>query len=447
MKLKKYQERIIAKLEQRQHTILAVGMGLGKTAAVVHYIDRVRPMSVLIVAPKRVAETVWQEEAEKWGLPSASKYIKIQGKPAQRKAALTDTSHPYKIISRELLRDVVGQSFSVLVIDELTTFKTPTSQRSQYINRIYAVQRIGLTGTFLANGAVDVFGQAAAVGLERNNIITTKRGYTYSPTFNAWRDTYFVDVMANSGQKFHKWQPVFPLKAILEPYNDHIFTLDRNDYLEIPDVSYVQHKIELSEQEQRNYVQLSATCSVSLEDDVMTVNEQAKFAKLQTLCNGFIYDENGIAHRGEVSSKLDAVATFVEDCIEENEPVLLFYAYREEAIWIAETLSARGITFASTKDTENIQKWLRGEISVLVAHPASAGHGLNLQAGGRICVWSSVTYNYEFWAQANARLARQGQDKKVQIHIFTAADTIEEKQLKAVVSKEKTDREFIRLTK
>lgn len=428
--------------------VLSVGMGLGKTAAVLHYVAAKAPQRVLIVAPKRVAETVWLQEAQKWSLYTvADKMVIVKGTAAQRAAALKDDSKPYKIISRDNLKDVVYGCYDLLIIDELTSFKNLISIRSENIRTIKATQKIGLTGTFLANGAIDIYGQLAAVGITDAHIFT-KRSWKWCPEFNAWRDTYFYDAMYGSGQPFHKWKCKVPLEQLISIWKNKIFTLDSADYLEIPDVTYTQHKVELTNDESNNYTQLSAMLSVNIDGDTLEVKEGAKFAKLQTLCNGFIYDTaTGEAMRMGYSSKLEAVADFIESCVGEGEPVLLFYAFREEAIWLADLLSKRLITYASTKDTTNIQKWLKGEISVLMAHPASAGHGLNLQDGGRICVWSSITYNYEYWAQANARLARQGQKKKVQIHIFTAKDTIEEKQLLAVRKKETTDKEFVKLTK
>ena len=195
-----------------------------------------------------------------------------------------------------------------------------------------------------------------------------------------------------------------------------------------------------------NYIKLNSILQVELQDDVIPVSESSKFMKLQTLCNGFIYDDSQPI-RSDYSTKLNAVVDFIEGCFNENEKVLLFYAFREEAIWIAEMLKERNIKFCSPNDKNFLSKWENGEIDVLMAHPASAGHGLNLQFGGRINVWSSVTYDFEFWEQANARLVRQGQNSNVQIHVFSAKDTVEEKQFVSLMNKKSENQKFIDLTK
>lgn len=459
MRLHDYQRRMVERMRAEKRLILSVGMGLGKTVSVLTYLEETRPDSVLIVAPKRVAETVWKQEAEKWVYGfCADRMTIVRGTKTQRAKAIADVSKPYKIIGRDNLADVAGMAVDVLVLDELTSFKTVTSSRFANVMSIQALQRIGLTGTFLANGAIDIFGQCAAVGLFRCEI--KKRGkWVYSPEFATWRDMYFYDAMAGSGQAFHKWRLRGKLEDVIKPIERHIFTLDSADWLEIPPVSYQVHKVTMTQDEYDGYLELNSRITVELSGEVLAFDERQKFVKLQTLCDGFCYDNDGMPVRREESSKLEAVADFCSECKEAGERVLLFYAFREEAIWLAELLKKRSIAFCSVADKRFLEKWNSGAIDVLIAHPASAGHGLNLQSGGRICVWSSITYNYEYWAQANARLARQGQTNAVQIHVFQAAapkgkghrsdseQTIEERQYVAVINKLKEDKRFIDLTK
>lgn len=430
--------------------ILSVGMGLGKTAAVLHYIDQLVPQSCLIVAPKRVAETVWKQEAEKWGLSwLAEKMVIVKGMPAQRRKAWVDTMHPYKVVGRDNLADLddCKDAFDVVVFDELTSFKSIDSKRTR---RAFALARkasrcVGLTGTFLANGAIDIFGQCAAVGLADD-----------LKAFYSWRARYFKDVMAGSGMAWHKWRLTVPLDDVLRQVKGDIFTLDSKDYLDIPPVSVVAHPVTLSPMERERYDSLEAFLDCNIEGVGVSVKEDAKFMKLQTMCDGFIYtgdtyEEQGFYDhviRGERSAKLEAVADFCERCIAESEPVLLFYAFRAERDWLREMLSARGVDTMEVREKGAIDKWNAGDFDgVLMAHPASAGHGLNLQSGGRILVWSTLTYNYEYYAQANARLARQGQRKAVQIHIFTAAKTVEDGKQKALERKDKEQGQFLAMTK
>lgn len=455
MELHNYQKKAIDFMAEHPRCILSVGMGLGKTAAVLHYLNKLRPETCLIVAPKRVAETVWVQEAKKWGLWAvAVSMIVVKGTPKQRKAAWESELHPYKVVGRDNLADLFDSNddqfptcdFEVVIFDELTSFKTISSKRTRRAAAIgsAAKRAIGLTGTFLANGAIDIFGQCAAVGLAETN------------KFYQWRACYFKDVMAGSGMAWHKWRLTVPLDDVLHRWNSDIFTLDSKDYLDIPPVSVVAHTVTLSPLERERYDNLEAFLDCNIDGVGVSVKEDAKFMKLQTMCDGFIYqgytyDEQSFYSnviRGDRSSKLEAVADFCERCVAESEPVLLFYAFRAECEWLREMLAARGVTTMEVREKGAIDKWNAGDFDgVLMAHPASAGHGLNLQAGGRILVWSTLTYNYEYYAQANARLARQGQRKAVQIHIFTAAKTVEDGKQKALERKDKEQGQFLAMTK
>ncbi len=440
MRLHEYQNRIVAFLHQTPKAILSVDMGLGKTAATLTYVAQARPKDLLIVAPKRVTESVWLQEAEKWGYDDvASKMVIVKGTPKQRAKALADHAHPYKIISRDNLKDIYGWRTDLLIIDELTSFKSVQSKRTQAAMSIRAARKIGLTGTFLANGAIDIYGQCAAVDLRFGGGLN----------FDAWRAMYFHDAVAGAGLQFQKLvlNKDITIERLLRDVRGCIFTLTAADYLEIPDVQHQWHRIELAQETRKAYDDLNAFLGFNLGDGTLTFDESAKFAKLQTLCNGFVYDENGVVVRGKDSAKLQAVADFVAECAENGENVLLFYAYREEAVWLSEMLTKRGIAFESVKKAGFVERWNAGKTQCLLAHPASAGHGLNLQKGGRVIVWSSLTYNYELYAQANARLARQGQTRNVQIHYFMAEDTCEWQMWHALQKKDKEQNEFLTLTK
>lgn len=454
--LHEYQERAIAFMKAHKRCVLSVGCGLGKTASVLHWLADTMPATALIVAPKRVAEYTWKQEADKWEVGDvAAKMEVVKGDKRKRMKALDDEAHPYKVIGRDNLGDLFrteGKSkvllyhFDVVVIDELTSFKTIDSKRTKMAAAVAADagRCVGMTGTFIANGAIDIFGQCATVGL-----------YSFND-FYRWRSWYFEDAMAGSGLPFHKWRLLVPLEQVLHPIAYRIFTLDSADYLTIPEVSYIEHKVTLTDAEMRQYMSVDAFLECSLDGVGVSVGENAKFMKLQTMCDGFVYvgatdDIGGEFYkdviRGERSTKLEEVAELCERCVNGNEPVLLFYAFREERKWLSEILEAKGVACMDVKDKGAIERWQSGEfVGVMTAHPASAGHGLNLQ-GGRIVVWSSVTYNYEYYIQANARLARQGQRKAVQVHIFTAADTIEERKVKALAAKDGMQNEFIELTK
>lgn len=445
MELHRYQKRIANHIASHPRCILSVDMGLGKTASVLAWLDwarrtgRVR--SALIVAPKRVAENNWKQEMAKWGYFSMrDDTVIVMGEKKARRAIL-EQKKPIVVISRDNLKDLEPDymSWDAVILDELTSFKSVEAARTKHVMALHASWKIGLTGTFLANGAVDIYGQAAACGL----------GDSWGGGgFFGWRGHYFTDVMKGSGQKFSKWKLKVGLPDLLAPIAPEVFTLTAGDYLEIPPVSHNHHPIEVSGEVREAINELNSFLVMSLNGQILTFNERQKFAKLQTLVNGFVYTgEDGEAVRGRHSAKLEAVADFVADCKEAGEPVLLFYAFREEAIWLAELLRARGVKVESVNSKGFMERWNAGEIECLFAHPASAGHGLNLQHGGRVIVWSTLTYNYEYYAQANARLARQGQTKNVQIHYFFGAETVEGNILKALERKADEQGQFLTLTK
>lgn len=439
-----YQKRLANFIAKHRRCIISVDMGLGKTAAVLAwlswYVSRNRDARVVIIAPKRVAENNWIQEAQKWGLGELYQRMTICAGNAKKRATnWSDATKPIKIISRDNFKDYRSAVCDVLILDELTSYKNPDAARSKAVQSIRAEIRIGLTGTFLANGAIDIYGQAAAVGLE------------LGANFYAWRATYFRDILAGAGLAFSKWRLSVPLEAVLKPIRDDIFTLTAADYLEIPPVTEWTHKVELDADTRTAIAELDAFLSTKVGDEVLTFDEKQKFAKLQTLCNGFVYVEDAdgdvTAVRGKRSAKLEAVADLVEECRDAGEPVLLFYAFTEEEKWLTELLQARKVKTYSVRNRDFLERWNAGEVECLIAHPASAGHGLNLQHGGRVIVWSTLTYNYELFAQGNARLARQGQTGNVQVHYFVADKTCEERAVAALRAKDNEQNEFLRLTK
>ena len=447
MKLFNYQKRTVDFCKTKSNVILSVSMGLGKTAAVLHYIDKAKPKSLLIVAPKFVALNVWRQEAAKWNLTElADKLTIVQGTKAKRMKLIQ--SSRYLIVTRDNLNDVRDMEVDLLVMDELTSFKNHTSQRSDAIYSIKAKQRIALTGTLITNSAVDLFGQFMAVGYG-NELSKRDR----NQAFYRWRGRHFVDLLAGSGLQFHKWKLITPMDELIAKVRPSIFTLDSKDWLEIPEVEYITHTVTLSSVEMNEYMRLNTMLSVQLGDEMVAFSENQKFAKLQTLCNGFVYVDDvksGLREvkRSDYSTKLDQVVEFVGRAVNEGEQVLLFYAFIEEKKWIQEKLKKEHITFTGSDDKKFIQKWNDREIDVLVLQPNSCGHGLNLHlSGARLIVWSSLPFDIELWSQANARLMRQGQNRGVQIHSFMALNTMEPKKYTDLNKKQELLQEFIDLTK
>ena len=288
MELRPYQKRIANWLCQHPHACLSVGMGLGKTAAVLHFLDYTRRLypaaTALIVAPKRVAETVWMQEAEKWELwPLRANMLLVTSKNKQD----ADSDAPVKVVSRDNVGLFANKHFDILVMDELTSFKNLKSQRTNAVLSVNADRRIGLTGTFAPNGLLDTYAQLAACG-----IASPADGDYY-----AWRGRWFVNVNQGRAVAFPSWKPRHGTTAetALAPWLGDIITLTTEDYLQLPPMQTNTVEVELSKAERKAYDDLIATLHFELPGglDDFTVSEKARFAKIQTLCSGFVYDRDG----------------------------------------------------------------------------------------------------------------------------------------------------------
>lgn len=448
MELREYQRRIAQFLVDHPHACLSVGMGLGKTISTLVFIDHTLQIypnaTFLIVAPKRVAETVWMQEAEKWELWHVLRNMQlIKGTPAKKKK-LAEGNAPIKIVSKDNVNYFANQSFDVVVIDELTSFKNMDSKRTQALMSIHATRKIGLTGTFAPNGLVDIYAQLAVLDIASHD----------RHDFLAWRARWFEDANINRDVPYQRWvlQRGVTEAMVIGDWAKDIITLTTEEYLQIPKLTSRRVPVELTPVEKKAYDDLVTSLHFELPDNLdFAVDEKAKFAKIQTLCSGFVYDpDNGnkalrIPNGG---SKIDYAVEFCRRAASEGETVLLFYCYRETAVWFGEKAKEAGLRIASVKGgNEWLDKWNHHDIDVLVANPASAGHGLNLQHGGHIILWLELTYNYEYYAQANARLHRTGQQYPVQIYNLLAKDTVDEAVLSALTRKDGINKRVENATK
>lgn len=454
MQLRPYQIRIANWLCNHPHACLSVGMGLGKTAATLHFVDHTLQLypaaTFLIVAPKRVAETVWMQEAEKWELWTVARNMALVAGTQKQKEAAATSSAPVKIVSRDNLKYFENQTFDVLVIDELTSFKNMKSQRTKAVKSIHATRKIGLTGTFAPNGLLDVYAQLAVLDIAPND----------ERDFYAWRGRWFVDINASSSLPYPRYVPRAGVTeaAALGEWAKDIITLTTEDYLQLPAIQYKTVEVTLAESERKAYDDMVATLHFEMPGglDDFTVDEKARFAKIQTLCSGFVYDTDGqLGDAGGVvridggGSKIQAAVEFCRHAAAEGESVLMFYQYRESAVWFGEEAQKAGLRIASVggKNNDWLRLWNTGNLDVLVANPASAGHGLNLQQGGHIVLWLELTYNYEYYAQANARLHRTGQLKPVQVWTLEAKDTVDGNVRRLLANKDKTNKRIESITK
>ena len=443
MKLEEYQQKAVMFLTQHTHAVLSMDMGLGKTAVVIEALNRLGIRRALIVAPKRVALTVWQPEAEKWNDPHT--WTVIEGDAPQR-AALWKQKTARTVCSYEQLKEAPTLDYEAVVFDELTRLKHVTSKRFLYALGIRTAIRWGLTGTLLPNGAIDLFGQLAALHVYAATPHIARRGKVYIPEFFRWRTTYFEDLNAFSALPFHRWRilPPHTLQSILEPVKGQIFTLRAEDYAALPPMRVLHCPHTLTDKEAARYLDAKTLLRVETDERVIALNDKSTFQKLQTLCSGFIYDPATSAPVWSgASSKLEAVADAVSSMVGEGEQVLLFYAFRAEAAYLKARFEKEGITVSTPEEKDFLDRWNSRAADVLLAHPASCGHGLNLQHSGcRILVWASLTFDLELWLQASARLHRRGQTAPVDIYVFYARGTVEEYALKALQKKSRLMDEF-----
>ena len=447
LKLAAYQRRAVEFLAGHPRAVLSMDMGLGKTVTVIEALNRLGVRRALVVAPKRVALTVWSQEAKKWNDPNS--WTVINGPPSRR-AALWKQKTARTVCSYEQLKEAPTLDYEAVVFDELTRLKHVTSKRFLYALGIRTTIRWGLTGTLLPNGAIDLFGQLAALHIYRATPLTRRGGKIHIPEYLHWRATYFEDLNAFSGLPFHRWRmlPPHTLETILEPVKELIFTLRAEDYAALPPQRFRYHPHTLTEQEVARYMDAKTLLRVETEERIIALNDKSTFQKLQTLCSGFIYDpDTARAVWSGMSSKLEAVADAIDGMVAEGEQVLLFYAFRAEADYLRSRLEKEGIRVATPDSPDFLSLWNNRAVDVLLAHPASCGHGLNLQQSGcRLAVWSSLTFDLELWLQANARLHRRGQTAPVDVHVFFGHRTVEEYALRSLQKKAGLLNEFKKTT-
>ena len=426
-----YQEAATNWILEHKHCGLFLEMGLGKTVitltATKALIEDFAVSRVLVVAPLRVAATVWAEEAEKWDHLQGLRISKVLGSRTEREAALRQDADIY-VINRDNVPWLVDQyaasrkwPYDMIVLDELSSFKNPKAERFKALRRtLPAVRRmVGLTGTPAPNGLIDLWSQ----------IYLLDRGERLGKFIGQYRDRYFIPGHRN-GMVVYTWVPIAgAVKEIYEKVGDICMSMKAEDYLTMPDRIDITVPIELPESARKAYDTLERELVLPMRDEAITAQNAAVLAgKLLQLSNGAIYTED----RGYVevhTAKLDALEDLIEQA--NGEPVLVYYGFRHDLKRILERFPQARELY-STKD---VNAWNAGEIPVLVAHPASAGHGLNLQAGGHIMVWYGLTWSLEQYQQANARLYRQGQNRPVTIYHLVTKDTVDEDVIRVLTGK------------
>ncbi len=427
----------------KSHPVAAVllDMGLGKTAISLTALldllfDSFEAHRILVIAPLRVARDTWPAEIEKWDHLSMLTYSVAVGSEKDRKAALMRDADIY-IINRENVQWLVEQSgipftFDTVIVDELSSFKNHQSKRFKALMKVRPrIKRIvGLTGTPSANGLMDLWAEFKVLDM----------GQRLGRFIGMYRNNYFRPDKRN-GQIIYSYKLLPGAdKAIYKQISDITISMKATDHLKMPELVMNTHTVELSDDEREHYDELKQTLVLQLPEKEITVaNAAALTGKLLQMANGAIYDDDG-DHIHIHDRKLDALEDLIEGA--NGKPVLVAYWFKHDLERIKSRFKVREM-----KSSSDIREWNTGKIPVAVIHPASAGHGLNLQTGGSTLIWFGLTWSLELYQQTNARLWRQGQQDTVVIHHIITDDTVDGRVLKALQSKEKIQDSLIAAVK
>lgn len=435
MELYPYQKAGVRWILDHKACGLFLEMGLGKTVTTLTAIneliyDRFEVNRVLVIAPLRVATTVWAEEVAKWPHLQGLRVQKILGQRGQRVYALRQDADVY-VINREnvpwLVRYFQQQKmrwpFDMVVIDELSSFKSAGSERFKALRSVRpAMERVvGLTGTPAPNGLIDLWSQ----------IYLLDRGERLGVTLGGFRDRYFWAKQGYAGSRtYTQYEPKDEAQEQVQAkLADLCISMCKEDYLSLPERLDRTVRIELDEPSRKAYATMERQALIELEDGVVTAGTAAVVSnKLLQLANGAVYDENKQVHEVH-EAKLDALEDLLEAA--NGHSVLCYYAYQHDADRICKRWPDARI-LQTTKDVED---WNAGKVQLMLAHPASAGHGLNLQHGGHIVVWFGLTWSLEAYQQANARLHRNGQGQPVTIYHLIVKDSIDEDVMRVLQGK------------
>lgn len=409
-------------------------------------LDTCEVAKVLVIAPLRVAKETWPAEAEKWDHLKDVDVSAIVGDQKMRIAALNHPSMVY-VVNRETVKWLVEYyeknglkwDFDMVVIDELSSFKNYQSQRFKWLRKVRPFVRrfVGLTGTPTSNGLMDLW---AEIGI-------LDGGKRLGRFIGRYREAYFKAGSMNpqTGVVFQYVPRPGAEEQIYEKISDITISMKAMDYLQMPDCIPAQHYVEMDKKERKLYDMLAKDLIIPLEDaDIDAANAASLTGKLLQMANGAVYDENGEAreiHR----RKLEALEDLVEAA--NGQSVLIAYWFKHDKQRITEYLSKLGYAPRDIRDSKDIKDWNAGNIPVALIHPASAGHGLNIQQGGHILIWFGLTWSLELYQQTNARLWRQGQSEVVTIHHILCRDTVDEDVMAALEQKDVTQEKLIAAVK
>nr|DAI89992.1 MAG TPA: Chromatin remodeling complex ATPase [Caudoviricetes sp.] len=393
---------------------------------------------ILVVAPLRVARNTWSDEIEKWDHLHHLTFAIAVGSEKERLEALKKQAD-ITMINRENLQWLIEKSgqpfeYDMVVIDELSSFKNHQAKRFKALMKVRPkVKRIvGLTGTPSSNGLMDLFAEFKILDM----------GMRLGRFIGQYRNTYFKPDKVN-GPIVYSYKPLPGAEdAIYEKISDITISMKASDHLKMPELINTKYMVHLSEKEKKKYEDMKAELVLELpEGEITAANAASLSGKLSQMANGAVYaDDESILPIHD--RKLDALEDIIESA--NGKPLLIAYWFKHDLIRIEQRLAEKKISFQKLDSDASMKMWNKGELPVALIHPASAGHGLNLQSGGSILVWFGITWSLELYQQTVARLYRQGQNSRTVtvIHILTQG-TVDEKIMKALAEKDSTQSALI----
>ncbi|WP_274939949.1 SNF2-related protein [Chordicoccus furentiruminis] len=449
--LHEYQNYCVRFLMEHPEAMLILEMGLGKscislTAILDLMFDSFEVSKVLVIAPLRVAKTVWPEEKDTWEHARFLRMSVMVGTAKQREAALRTPADVY-VINREnvkwltdyLEKRHIPWPFDMVVIDELSSFKNHNSQRWKALRKVRPkIKRmVGLTGTPASNGLLDLWAETYLID----------NGQRLGRFIGRYRDAYFKAAGMNpyTGVVYNYVPLPGAEEKIYSRISDISVSMKALDYLDMPEFIPVIHRVDMEPDERTLYEEMKKELLVSVDgEEIDAANAAVLSGKLLQMANGAIYTDDR-----EIVPIHSQKLLMLEDLIEQanGQNVLVAYWYQHDHSRIMEHLAAKGYTPRDIRTDADISDWNAGRIQVGLISPASAGHGLNIQRGGHILIWFSMIWSLEMYQQTNARLWRQGQKEVVTAHHIVCRDTVDEDVLKALEHKDTTQQNLIAAVK
>lgn len=437
-----YQRYAIEFIENHPIAAILLDMGMGKTAITLMAVEYLMYemfviYKVLVVCPLRVTRT-WKDEMEKWEQLRGTRYSVVTGTVAQRRKALKADADIY-IINRENVPWLIDKcdipfQFDMIVVDELSSFKNHQTARHKAMMKVrpFIKRIVGLTGTPASQGLMDLFAEFKVLDM----------GERLGRFIGQYRLNYFKPDKVNGPIVYsYKLLPGAE-ERIYERIQDITISMKAVDFLDMPELISNEYPVYLDEGEMEKYEELKKDLILSTpEHEVTAANAASLVNKLSQMANGAVYtdDKNAITFHDK---KLDALEDVIESA--NGKPLLVAYWFKHDYTRIVERLQKIGVDYMKIDTEESITKWNNGEIPVALIHPASAGHGLNLQQGGNTIVWFGITWSLELYQQCVCRLYRQGQNERTVtiIHLISKG-TIDEKIMKALSEKDNTQSSLI----